>query len=1521
MKLKKFSIILCMLCLLLSVSLTAFAADTDTEFVSEKITLDGNTYTTTSPTEAAATEISGGAITIPETVTGSDGTFYKVTAIANSAGYNKSINKLTLPKTVRTIGDSAFEVSGSSNPGVVALVIPEDSQLEHIGSKAFYGSKKLTELYLPGSLRTVGERAFENANALTTVTVAKGATTLGAYMFSDCDELTTVKLPSTLESIGAKCFDHCKKLASIDLPENLKFIGDQAFGWCTITHVTLPPYVEFGGAFTYSDLSSVTFMPGRTEIPDRAFFDCRSLNSITLPNTIVTIGSYAFNCPISSIEFPDSLRTISDNAFPYVKSVYIPETVESVGSKAFSTAEYVKYHETTQIADDAFPSDVYRDIVGPVAEGDEFTDVDGVFTYRVIKGTDDSKVRGEVEVIGSKYALQMRIPEVVEYKGKTLDVVAIGENAFPNAISTPEALPDSIRRIESHAFDGNSKGLKLELPNVVYIGDNAFNGSGLLEITMPNVKHIGDNAFSGTSLSKITLAYNLEHIGKGAFRGCQKLTTVNCFAEQLTEIPDEAFAGCIGLTAFSVPSGVTSIGVSAFKNCTSLAAFGNSSNSLESIGAEAFSSCISLSSMDFKAPLKSIGDSAFTGSGIAEVKLPNTVEYIGAYAFFACRPLEKLEWENGAPENLELGAKAFANNSQLSYPLVLPACKLGDNAFSTCTGLTSVQFEGEVEWGLQVFSSCSKLQNVSFIGNSEIGERAFSSCTKLNSVSLGSVTHVKDKAFENCTALASVQLNSVEVFGDGVFSGCTKISELTFPPSVKSMGSLVINTESPLNYPVKVILQPMVAPVITGGLPFPGPYAGWEFIRPDNSIGYRSGGWERYFPDSTDNGGGSNGLEFEQDGIIYDGGDVETINVISQRHDLEFTSCDPAGWTEAGLVTWTDESPKRIKTLDFTVPGAANLSAGEKAKALDMTNLAELSSISFPQGVYSSIILKDCVKLSEVSMPDGGITISSLVLSNTGITDASFLNGVDSIEVLNVSGCGKLTTISSTNLPGLKSLQAANSGLTVFVADNTLTRANLTGCSNLKLLVCPTTAGVTFPEDYSAAGVYVKTIGEGNYSVVSAEPSGDNFLVRLKSLDINDNGFVGWKHNGWRSEETELEILIQPGSQLDATVIFGGYGGGNPYWPIMSSNSGSNGEYYYTYKNPITGEYEQHIFDEGDVITINNLINYNDWEYYYKLDNPVYWEMMKLVEWNENITPNPLVAVNLPSDAVGTVNLHHSAQLQAISGGGPEVEVLDLSQCWNLGRFNDVDLSKMTGLVYLSFSDCISLKSDSLRFLPATLKTLNLSGCSDLTAIPADQLANAADLNTLLCCGTKIAALDLSRNPELSLLVCDDTTTLTGVPEDCAVVRVKTQKKIVDGVARGRVTAYDPKVTSEGNMQIKLVPAEVYFSAEFDSWTETAGNTLNGNELLVTIPRGSTENVTATYVDGVDVSNMGDVDGSGAINALDVMKLARYVKNSEKYPLGDYVSRGDVDGSGSINALDVMKLARYVKNSEKYPLQ
>ena len=117
---------------------------------------------------------------------------------------------------------------------------------------------------------------------------------------------------------------------------------------------------------------------------------------------------------------------------------------------------------------------------------------------------------------------------------------------------------------------------------------------------------------------------------------------------------------------------------------------------------------------------------------------------------------------------------------------------IGNNAFSSCSGLTSITIPNSVtSIGNNAFVGCSGLTSVT-IPNSvtRIGSSAFSGCSGLTSVTIpNSVTSIGEYAFYNCSGLTSITiLNSVTSIGNYAFQYCSGLTSVTIPNSVTSIG-------------------------------------------------------------------------------------------------------------------------------------------------------------------------------------------------------------------------------------------------------------------------------------------------------------------------------------------------------------------------------------------------------------------------------------------------------------------------------------------------------------------------------------------------------------------------------------------------------------------------------------------------------------------------------------------------------------------------------------------------------------
>ncbi|MCM1329594.1 MAG: fibronectin type III domain-containing protein [Ruminococcus sp.] len=169
---------------------------------------------------------------------------------------------------------------------------------------------------------------------------------------------------------------------------------------------------------------------------------------------------------------------------------------------------------------------------------------------------------------------------------------------------------------------------------------------------------------------------------------------------------------------------------------------------------------------------------------------------------------------NGAGGNITIpsdvtwiGSKAFTENTSITSVTIPENCWywVDSNAFSYCTALKSVTFEGSIDGiGANAFYGCTALETVTFGGNvgrdegdGGIGYCAFAGCTYLRTVKFtdpgARLDLVGDYAFMNCTRLTSINLpvNTGTLY-TGAFFNCANLSEITVPSSAKFDGDWVM---------------------------------------------------------------------------------------------------------------------------------------------------------------------------------------------------------------------------------------------------------------------------------------------------------------------------------------------------------------------------------------------------------------------------------------------------------------------------------------------------------------------------------------------------------------------------------------------------------------------------------------------------------------------------------------------------------------------------------------------------------
>ena len=550
------------------------------------------------------------------------------------------------------------------------------------------------------------------------------------------------------------------EITGIRFESGVSHIGSNAFkDYKSVTNVQFPNTLTSIGDYAFygcSSLAEPLVIPdGVTRIGDSAFAFCTKINSVTVGNGVGEIGQMAFaGCSgMKAVFLPGSLQSIAQNAFLecgfltdvfYQGSSSDAETIEidANGNEDLTGAEW--HYE--KVAGGACSESIIWQI-----------DADGTLS---ISGTGEiPDYLNAYDRLIPWYPCRDNITKVVIGDG----ITGIGRWAFGALEKAQEiVVGKDVGFVGDSAFFDCKALPRIELPEgLVRIGEDAFHGCSALEqIILPkSLEAIGDYAFMGSGLVTLVLPDCVAEIGKQSFSFCDNLVSVS-LGSGMADLQLRAFSDCAALEKVYIPSALKHISQWAFDNCTALADvyYNGLQEECEELRlhTEDGNECL----IDAEWHIGNIiATDVFTGG-------PSWTLYANGLLSIA---------GNGNMPDQDLIDDRTGWAPWYPFRHMITEIRIGDG----------VQHIGQ----LAFFNLC-EVRNVEIgTGVSSIGWGAFSSCSKLPYIALpDGITSIEQNLFDACFALTEIGIpTDVTVIKKEAFRNCGKLRKVTLPSNVRSI--------------------------------------------------------------------------------------------------------------------------------------------------------------------------------------------------------------------------------------------------------------------------------------------------------------------------------------------------------------------------------------------------------------------------------------------------------------------------------------------------------------------------------------------------------------------------------------------------------------------------------------------------------------------------------------------------------------------------------------------------------------
>lgn len=624
-------------------------------------------------------------------------------SVAADDSYSSLSGELIIPSTV-THGGNTYTVT-------------------EIGDMAFNGCSGVTSVSIPSSIVTIGWEVFDGTalyndpsnwvdnalyidNCLFVVKpeqtgvyeIAEGTRVIGGEAFALCSSLTSITIPSSVVSIGDFSFYGCSSLTSIDIPSSVKHIGSYVFektvfyddpsNWVDnvlyIDNCLIDTKRELEGDYEIAE--------GTRVIADDAFEGCSYLSSVSIPSSVLYIGTGVFNMTykLTDIQVESGNPAyLSENGvlyntdktvllhYPMEKkddTLTIPSCMRSFGQDAFERCDYLTTIEWNAVNFQDFISSSNAPNCKYVStlvfgEGVEhipaylchyFSSLRSLTVSSTVTSVGQDAFAGCGNLSVYKNYSQLRLPDFLITSSPNLKELVSPVEGFVTISLENLTSITGLQSLTVHSSDKFDSSIYDRVLSFANLQQNTLTYIDIESLSPYNDIYIPDKCFLDfTLLETAKLPKELDIIGHRAFENCRMLQEITIPAT-VTEIDDSAFDNCRSLSAVH-------FGGSTEEQADDPAA---SQCALQRIGNWAFYNCHQLQELNIPEGVTEIGDAAFYGcSYLEDLVLPSSLQTIGDNCFSLCSKLGRIIVNAAVPPVVE--AKTFYEVDR-SIPVYVP---------------------------------------------------------------------------------------------------------------------------------------------------------------------------------------------------------------------------------------------------------------------------------------------------------------------------------------------------------------------------------------------------------------------------------------------------------------------------------------------------------------------------------------------------------------------------------------------------------------------------------------------------------------------------------------------------------------------------------------------------------------------------------------------------------------------------------------------------------------------------------